>query len=57
MPKEDNNGRMSEPELHKIHCCVWRGDRVKGETTLMKVVLEDKELAVSMASGASESSV
>ena len=48
---------MSESEPHKIHCCVWRGDRVKGETTSMKVVLEDKELAVSMAGGTSESSV
>ena len=46
--KEENNGCMSKPELHETYCYAWKGGCIEGETTLMKVVLEDKGLTMPM---------
>jgi len=46
MPKEENNGWTSKPELHETYRCARRGGRVEGETTSTEVALEDKGLAL-----------
>ena len=37
---------MSKLEPHEIHHCAGRGGHIKGETTLTRVALEGKGLAV-----------